>query len=67
MAGLWAGLDVEPARGTGREIALRMLARGILVKETHGQTIRIAPPLTIQLPVLDWAVDQLRLALADRD
>ena len=65
VAGLWAGVDVESSRGTGREIAQRLLARGVLVKDTHGQTIRIAPPLTIQASDLDWAVEQLRLVLQE--
>ncbi|HWS49961.1 MAG TPA: ornithine--oxo-acid transaminase [Microbacterium sp.] len=63
IAGLWAGVDIDPARGTGREIAERLLARGVLVKDTHGQTIRIAPPLVIRATELDWAVEQLRHAL----
>ncbi|MFF9773785.1 ornithine--oxo-acid transaminase [Streptomyces sp. NPDC013978] len=45
--GLWAGVDVDPAIGTGREISHRLMERGILVKDTHGSTIRLAPPLTI--------------------
>jgi ornithine--oxo-acid transaminase len=64
-AGLWAGVDIDPAFGTGREIAERLLARGVLVKDTHGQTIRIAPPLVIRATELDWAVEQLRVVLAD--
>lgn len=64
-AGLWAGVDIDPGVGTGREIAERLLARGVLVKDTHGQTIRIAPPLVIRATELDWAVEQLRVVLAD--
>ena len=63
VAGLWAGIDVDPSFGTGRQVAKALLARGVLVKDTHGQTIRIAPPLTIQAADLDWAVDQLRFVL----
>jgi len=63
VAGLWAGVDVEASRGTGRDVALRLLERGVLVKDTHGQTVRIAPPLTIQAADLGWAVEQLRLVL----
>ena len=66
VAGLWAGVDVEASRGTGREVAQRLLERGVLVKDTHGQTVRIAPPLTIQAADLDWAVEQLMLALQER-
>ncbi|HWV49691.1 MAG TPA: ornithine--oxo-acid transaminase [Microbacterium sp.] len=62
-AGLWAGVDIDPAKGTGREIAERLMHRGVLVKDTHGQTIRIAPPLVIRATEIDWALEQLRLVL----
>ncbi|MFJ3493530.1 ornithine--oxo-acid transaminase [Streptomyces sp. NPDC086091] len=45
--GLWAGVDVDPAVGSGREVGERLLREGVLVKDTHGSTIRLAPPLTI--------------------
>ncbi|MGQ0466365.1 MAG: ornithine--oxo-acid transaminase [Sporichthyaceae bacterium] len=61
--GLWAGVDIDPALATGREICLRLLDRGLLAKDTHGATIRLAPPLTITKPELDWAVDTLAEAL----
>jgi ornithine--oxo-acid transaminase len=64
VVGLWAGVDIDPAVGTGREIAERLIGRGVLVKDTHGQTIRIAPPLVIRGTELDWAVEQLRVVLA---
>lgn len=64
IAGLWAGVDIDPAYGTGRDIALKLLDRGVLVKDTHGQTVRIAPPLVIRPTELDWAVEQLRVVLA---
>jgi ornithine--oxo-acid transaminase len=64
VAGLWAGIDIDPRVGTGREVAERLLARGVLVKDTHGQTIRIAPPLVIRATEIDWAVEQLRFVLA---
>ncbi|MET7797348.1 ornithine--oxo-acid transaminase [Streptomyces decoyicus] len=58
--GLWAGVDINPARGTGREISEQLMARGVLVKDTHGSTIRLAPPLVISKEDLDWGLDQLR-------
>lgn len=64
VAGLWAGVDIDPAAGSGREIAEKLLSRGVLVKDTHGQTIRIAPPLTIRATEIDWAIEQLRHALS---
>lgn len=63
VAGLWAGVDINPALGTGREIAERLMGRGVLVKDTHGQTIRIAPPLVIRPTEIDWAIEQLRIVL----
>jgi len=63
VAGLWAGVDIDPSRGTGREIAEKLLDRGVLVKDTHGQTIRIAPPIVVRATELDWALEQLRFVL----
>ncbi|MFB7494151.1 ornithine--oxo-acid transaminase [Streptomyces sp. NPDC056161] len=62
--GLWAGVDVTPTLGTGRRISERLMERGVLVKDTHGSTIRIAPPLVIEKEDLDWGLDQLRAVLA---
>jgi len=62
--GLWAGVDVHPAQGTGRDLAERLLARRVLVKDTHGHTVRISPPLVISADDLDWAIDQLAGALS---
>jgi len=61
--GLWAGVDIDPAFGTGREISERLMARGVLAKDTHGSTIRMAPPLVVTAEELDWAVLQLQSAL----
>ncbi|MEV8306972.1 ornithine--oxo-acid transaminase [Streptomyces flavidovirens] len=62
--GLWAGIDIAPSRGTGREISEKLMDRGVLVKDTHGATIRIAPPLVISKEDLDWGLDQLGAVLA---
>ena len=61
--GLWAGVDVRPGWGTGRDLAERMLARRVLVKDTHGRTVRLSPPIVISTDDLDWALDQLADAL----
>ncbi|MEV0553308.1 ornithine--oxo-acid transaminase [Streptomyces sp. NPDC050597] len=58
--GLWAGIDIDPVYGTGREISEKLMDRGVLVKDTHGSTIRIAPPLVISKEDLDWGLAQLR-------
>jgi ornithine--oxo-acid transaminase len=62
--GLWAGVDLDPARFTGREVCLRLLEQGVLVKDTHGSTIRLAPPLVISRDDLDLALDRLAGVLA---
>lgn len=62
--GLWAGVDIDPSRGTGREISEKLMELGVLVKDTHGSTIRIAPPLVIGKEDLDWGLDRLRSVLA---
>lgn len=61
--GLWAGLDVPPGRGSGRQLCEDLAARGVLAKDTHGSTIRMAPPLTIPRADLDLALDRLTDAL----
>ncbi len=55
--GLWAG--VEFASLPGREACERLAERGVLAKDTHGTTIRLAPPLMISEEDLDWALDRV--------
>ncbi|MGW1626839.1 ornithine--oxo-acid transaminase [Streptomyces sp. NPDC002172] len=57
--GLWAGVDVDPAVGSGRAVAERLMERGVLVKETHGVTVRVAPPLVVAEEDLEWGIEQL--------
>ena len=64
-AGLWAGIDIDPALGTGRQVCELLLERGVLAKDTHGSTIRLAPPIVVEGEELDWAVDQLEAVLAE--
>jgi len=63
--GLWAGIDIDPALATGREVSERLMERGILVKDTHGSTIRMAPPLVVTAEEITWAVNQLAEVLVD--
>jgi ornithine--oxo-acid transaminase len=61
--GLWAGVDIDPSLMTGREASERLLTRGVLVKDTHGSTIRLAPPIVVAADDLDWMADQLEAVL----
>ncbi len=63
--GLWAGVDIDPVHGTGKQISLKLAERGVLVKDTHGSTLRFAPPLVITADEIDWAVDRLADVLAE--
>ena len=61
--GLWAGLDLVPEL-TGREVCERLLDEGVLAKDTHGSTIRLAPPLVVTEDEVDLIVEALRRAVA---
>ncbi|MBB5080211.1 ornithine--oxo-acid transaminase [Nonomuraea endophytica] len=62
--GLWAGVDIDPSLATGREVSKALMARGVLAKDTHGSTIRLAPPIVISEEDLLRAVDLLADAIA---
>jgi ornithine--oxo-acid transaminase len=57
--GLWAGVDIDQRLMSGRQASQALLARGVLAKDTHGSTLRLAPPLVITAEELDFALDQL--------
>ena len=50
--------------GGARAICKSLMKMGILCKETHTDIIRFAPPLVIQKPDIDWAVDKISTAFA---
>ena len=61
--GLWAGVDMDPALMTGRQACERLAARGVLAKDTHGSTIRLAPPLVITESEVDHALAEVAAML----
>ncbi len=65
QAGLWAGVDVDPALTTGREVAEALVSRGVLTKDTHGSTLRFAPPLVVTERDVAFAMDQLSSAMKE--
>jgi len=65
-AGLWAGVDIDPALGTAKDVCMDLLGRGILVKDTHGQTIRFAPPLVVTEEEIDLIVREFAAVLQER-
>ncbi len=59
--GLWAG--VEFTRLSGRAVCERLAGLGVLAKDTHGKSIRLAPPLVITEGDLHWAIDRIEEAV----
>jgi ornithine--oxo-acid transaminase len=63
--GLFIGIEVDPRAIGARPVVDRMLARGILSKDTHGTVIRIAPPLNIPREDLAWASGEIHAVFED--
>jgi ornithine--oxo-acid transaminase len=57
--GLWAGVEIAPGGTTAREASEELMRRGVLCKETHDTTLRVAPPLMISQDDLDHGVDTI--------
>ncbi|MGX2039330.1 ornithine--oxo-acid transaminase [Methylocaldum sp. MU1018] len=60
--GLFIGLELVPAI-SGRDFCMRLMANGILTRETHQTVIRFAPPLVIERKAIDWAAEKIVLVL----
>jgi ornithine--oxo-acid transaminase len=58
--GLFVGIEFDARYTSARPVVDRLLARGILSKDTHGTVVRIAPPLNIPRGDLEWAVGEIR-------
>ena len=63
--GLWAGIDIATDVVPARTISERLAARGVLAKETHARTVRLAPTLVISEDDLDWALERIVAVLGD--
>jgi ornithine--oxo-acid transaminase len=57
--GLWIGIDLVPEAGTARAACERLMDLGILAKDTHESTIRLAPPLCVTREDLEWALERI--------
>jgi ornithine--oxo-acid transaminase len=56
--GLMIGVELYDSAGKARPYVERLMTAGLLCKDTHGQTIRFAPPLVITAADLEWALEQ---------
>lgn len=61
--GLLAGIELN-AQIDAHSLALALLERGVLTRETHGTVLRLAPPLVISRQELDWGLEQIADTLA---
>ncbi|MGX9988427.1 ornithine--oxo-acid transaminase [Rhizobium sp. Z1P35] len=57
--GLMMAIELEPEAGGARQYCHALKERGLLAKDTHDHTIRLAPPLVITNEQVDWAVSQI--------
>ena len=61
--GLWIGVELVPEAKPARTVCEQLLGEGVLVKDTHRTTIRLAPPLCVTRDELSWALERIIPAL----
>ena len=61
--GLMIAVELHPEAGGARRVCEALQARGLLAKETHENTIRIAPPLILTDAQADWIAEQFEAVL----
>ena len=64
--GLWIGIELTPQVAPARAVCERLLDMGVLAKDTHETTVRLAPPLCVTQEDLDWASERILTALNER-
>jgi ornithine--oxo-acid transaminase len=64
--GLWFGVELTPEAAPARAVCERLLELGVLAKDTHETTVRLAPPLVVSRGDLEWALERIVSALAER-
>ena len=61
--GLWVALEIEAAYFPARKVAEELMKEGILTKDTHATVLRLAPPLMVTKPELEWAAQKIEEVL----
>jgi len=61
--GLMIGIELAPEAGPARQFCEQLMKLGMLCKDTHEHTIRIAPPLIIAKEEVEWALERLESVL----
>ncbi|RUM24966.1 ornithine--oxo-acid transaminase [Rhizobium vallis] len=62
--GLMMAIELEPEAGGARQYCHALKERGLLAKDTHDHTIRLAPPLVITRQQVDWAVSEIEKTIS---
>ena len=62
--GLMIGIELLPEAGGARQYCEKLMTLGVLCKDTHGHTIRVAPPLVITRQEIDWALERFDSVLS---
>lgn len=65
--GLMIAVELDPAAGGARRYCEALKENGILCKDTHEYSIRIAPPLVIHRDQVDWALERFDSVLTGLD
>lgn len=63
--GLFIGMQLNPDMISARAFCERLMAQGILTKDTHATVVRLAPPLIIQRQEVDWALTRIEQVLRE--
>ncbi|UCE00199.1 MAG: ornithine--oxo-acid transaminase [Chloroflexota bacterium] len=57
--GLLIGVELKSSAGGGRRFAKKLQESGVLIKETHDNVLRFAPPLIIDRDTVNWALERI--------
>lgn len=63
--GLFIGMQLNPDMISARAFCERLMAQGLLTKDTHATVVRLAPPLIIQRQEVDWALTRIEQVLRE--
>ncbi len=58
--GLWIGIDIDPHQIAAHDLCIALMHKGVIARQTHKVTIRLAPPLVITKDELDWALERIQ-------
>lgn len=65
--GLWIGVEFQHDHIAAWDVCLKMVERGVLMKDTHERIVRFAPPLVITKDELDFGIEAFESVVAELD